>query len=161
MIENILWLIVPPLIFIGGVAGFVYAALQLALIFLPVGVVETEGQLIESRTTYEHDYDVDSNTPRRNLVKDWTIRFRDAQGQSRTFQVRNWYAHASLPGRIKVRYFPSAPNIARSKETVLFTLVEAAAFGLVMFVMWVMATVTWQWLFREWVPMLLGFLGVK
>lgn len=156
MSENILWIVIPPLIFIGGVAGFVYLAMQLALIVLPagvMGVVETEGQLLKSELIEDYD----SETKRVERKKDLTIQFRDERGQTRTFETRVELNFVLARGIIKVRYFTFAPRIAHVKGSLLDTVLETASVVVGIVITLVIAIATGLWLYQVWESWLLGF----
>lgn len=158
MIENILWFVIPPLLFIGGVVGIVYLTLQFALIVLPtgvLGVVETEGQLIRSELTEEYD----TETKRFERKKDSTIQFRDRKGQTRTFEMRVDLGFGLARGIIKVRYFAFAPRIARLKGELLYTVFETAMVVVGIVITVAIAIATGQWLYQVWGAWILGFLN--
>ncbi len=159
MIENIIWFVVPPLIFIGGVVGFIYMALQFALIVPPVGVVEAEGQLVGSELIQEYDSEAKQYRARKEL----TIRYSDTRGQIRTLildQGIPWITE--LPrGILKVRYFAFAPSLARIAQPMPFRMLESGGVGLLMLVAFVVASVTGQWLVGRWGATVLNMFGIR
>lgn len=158
MIENIIWVVVPPLIFVVGVAGFIYMALQFALIVLPVGVVETEGQLVGSELIQEYD----SEAKQYRAQKELTIKYSDTRGQIRTLIWHEGTGSTELPrGILKVRYFPFAPSLARVAQQMPFKMLEGGGIGLLMLVTFVVASVTGQWLVGRWGATLLSMFGIR
>jgi len=159
MIESIIWFVVPPLIFVVGVAGFIYAALHFALIVFPVGVIETEGQLVGSELIQEYDSEAKQYRARKEL----TIRYSDTRGQIRTLIMDQGIpCITELPrGILKVRYFSFAPSLARIAQPMPFKMLEGGGVGLLMLVAFVVASVTGQWLVGRWGATLLSIFGIR